>query len=175
MHLTHLQAPLTSGLPTSTNEVTDATVAAVAAAASAAAAAAAAAVVAAAGQQVQAHMQVHPPSGFPFFGVPPSLLAQMSAASTPAMEQAVAGGQFGGHGAFTAFKAPATAMLPADVDIKPNPGALVEATATTDGTHVSADAHTSRGSDGDRWVQHTGKDVQGALCICINKMCVSSS
>ena len=40
------------------NEVTEATVAAVAAAASAAAAAAAAAVVAAAGQQVQAHLQV---------------------------------------------------------------------------------------------------------------------
>ena len=60
------------------SDVTEATVAAVAAAASAAAAAAAAAVVAAAGRQVQAHLQAHPPKGFPFFGVPPSLLEQVS-------------------------------------------------------------------------------------------------
>lgn len=59
-------------------QVSEATVAAVAAAASAAAAAAAAAVVAAAGQQVQAFLQVHPPPGFPFFGMSPELLAQIS-------------------------------------------------------------------------------------------------
>lgn len=59
-------------------QVSEATVAAVAAAASAAAAAAAAAVVAAAGQQVQAFLQVHPPPGFPFFGMSPELLAQLS-------------------------------------------------------------------------------------------------
>lgn len=58
------------------DDVNEATVAAVAAAASAAAAAAAAAVVAAAGQQVQAHLQAHPPNWFPFFGMPPSLLQQ---------------------------------------------------------------------------------------------------
>ncbi|KAK9815423.1 hypothetical protein WJX72_003427 [[Myrmecia] bisecta] len=58
-------------------EVGEATVAAVAAAASAAAAAAAAAVVAAAGEQVQAQLQASPPQGFPFFGLPPSMLATL--------------------------------------------------------------------------------------------------
>lgn len=54
-----------------------AAVAAVAAAASAAAAAAAAAVVAAAEAHVQASLQANPPKGFPFFGLPPSILATM--------------------------------------------------------------------------------------------------
>ncbi len=54
-----------------------AAVAAVAAAASAAAAAAAAAVVAAAEAHVQAALQANPPKGFPFFGLPPSILANM--------------------------------------------------------------------------------------------------
>ena len=54
-----------------------AAVAAVAAAASAAAAAAAAAVVAAAEAHVQASLQANPPKGFPFFGLPPSMLATM--------------------------------------------------------------------------------------------------
>ena len=54
-----------------------AAVAAVAAAASAAAAAAAAAVVAAAEAHVQASLQANPPKGFPFFGLPPSILANM--------------------------------------------------------------------------------------------------
>ena len=52
-------------------------VAAVAAAASAAAAAAAAAVVAGAEAHVQAALQANPPKGFPFFGLPPSTLANM--------------------------------------------------------------------------------------------------
>ena len=54
-----------------------AAVAAVAAAASAAAAAAAAAVVAGAEAHVQASLQANPPKGFPFFGLPPSILATM--------------------------------------------------------------------------------------------------
>jgi hypothetical protein len=54
-----------------------AAVAAVAAAASAAAAAAAAAVVAAAEAHVQASLQANPPKGFPFFGLSPSMLANM--------------------------------------------------------------------------------------------------
>ncbi|KAK9831489.1 hypothetical protein WJX81_001358 [Elliptochloris bilobata] len=53
-------------------------VAAVAAAASAAAAAAAAAVVAAAGEHVQAQLQACPPQGFPFWGLPPSMRANVS-------------------------------------------------------------------------------------------------
>ncbi len=54
-----------------------AAIAAVAAAASAAAAAAAAAVVAGAEAHVQAALQANPPKGFPFFGLPPSILANM--------------------------------------------------------------------------------------------------
>ncbi|PNH08309.1 Protein CCA1, partial [Tetrabaena socialis] len=80
-------------------EVTEATVAAVAAAASAAAAAAAAAVVAAAGQQVQAHLQAHPPQGFPFFGMPPSLLAQITLQNSP-LEGMSWGNSGGGGGAY---------------------------------------------------------------------------
>lgn len=68
--------------PSSESEdVNEATVAAVAAAASAAAAAAAAAVVSAAGQQVQAHLQAHPPSWFPFFGLSPSVLPHLKQGS----------------------------------------------------------------------------------------------
>ncbi|GAX76320.1 hypothetical protein CEUSTIGMA_g3766.t1 [Chlamydomonas eustigma] len=74
--------PIQKGATTTTcapaGEVNEATVAAVAAAASAAAAAAAAAVVAAAGQQVQIYLQNHPPAGFPFFGLPPSMLSQLT-------------------------------------------------------------------------------------------------
>lgn len=62
----------------SSGQVSEVTVAAVAAAASAAAAAAAAAVVAAAGHQVQAFLKIHPPPGFPFFGISPDLLAQLT-------------------------------------------------------------------------------------------------
>jgi hypothetical protein len=158
-------------------EVTDATVAAVTAAASAAAAAAAAAVVAAAGQEVQMHMQAHPPSCFPFFGLPPSAFAQLSPVS-PALDEAVmaaeqaaaataAAYRFGGsaaaaQAAAAAAAAPALAAVnaaaaaAAEEDDMEEDGAggdkaLVEATGTTDGTHISANAQL-RGSDGDRWV-----------------------
>ncbi|CAL8463507.1 g3041 [Coccomyxa elongata] len=60
------------------NERMDVAVAAVAQAASAAAAAAAAAVISAAGEQIRAHMQACPPQCFPFFGLAPSMLAQLS-------------------------------------------------------------------------------------------------
>lgn len=53
-------------------------VAAVVAAASAAALAAATAVVAAAEQLIQASLQRDPPKGFPFFGMPPTMLASLS-------------------------------------------------------------------------------------------------
>ena len=53
-------------------------VAAVAAAASAAAAAAASAVVASADDVTQALLNAHPPSGFPFFGMPPSALVHLA-------------------------------------------------------------------------------------------------
>jgi hypothetical protein len=159
-------------------EVTDATVAAVTAAASAAAAAAAAAVVAAAGQEVQMHMQAHPPSCFPFFGLPPSAFAQLSPGA-PALDDAVmaaeqaaaataAAYRFGGsaaaaQAAAAAAAAPALAAVNAaaaaeeeeeddmEEDGAGGDKALVEATGTTDGTHISANAQL-RGSDGDRWV-----------------------
>jgi hypothetical protein len=83
----NIQDTLATRLAGSMPDVSDAMVAAVAAAASAAAAAAAAAVVAAAGQHVQAHMQHNPPAGFPFFGIPPALLAQMAAINMPQLEQ----------------------------------------------------------------------------------------
>jgi hypothetical protein len=160
-------------------EVTDATVAAVTAAASAAAAAAAAAVVAAAGQEVQMHMQAHPPSCFPFFGLPPSAFAQVSPVA-PALDQAVVAAEqaaaataaayrFGGSAA-AAAAAEAAAATPAmaaanaaaaaaadEDDMAVNDEGvggdknLVEATGTTDGTHISANAQL-RGSDGDRCV-----------------------
>lgn len=163
--------------PQNGGEVTDATVAAVTAAASAAAAAAAAAVVAAAGQEVQMHMQAHPPSCFPFFGVPPSAFAQLAPAA-PALDQAVhaaeqaaaataAAYRFGGSAAAAAAAAPAMAAANAaaaeaaandeDMGVEEEAAAggdkgLLEATGTTDGTHISANAQP-RGSDGDRWVQ----------------------
>jgi hypothetical protein len=161
-------------------EVADATVAAVTAAASAAAAAAAAAVVAAAGQEVQMHMQAHPPSCFPFFGLPPSAFAQLAPVA-PALDQAViaaeqaaaataAAYRFGGSAAAAAAAA-AAATAPAmaaanaaaaaaaaeaedmvvDEDGARGDKHLVEATGTTDGTHISAYAQL-RGSDGDRSV-----------------------
>ncbi len=92
-----LAGPLGGDALTATSqyaEITEASVAAVAAAASAAAAAAAAAVVAAAGQQVQAYLQAHPPQGFPFFGMPPSLLAQLTM-QAPAVEVSGACGALG--------------------------------------------------------------------------------
>jgi hypothetical protein len=160
-------------------EVTDATVAAVTAAASAAAAAAAAAVVAAAGQEVQMHMQAHPPSCFPFFGLPPSAFAQLSPAA-PTLDQAVVAAEqavaataaayhFGGSAAAAAAaEAVAAAPVMAAADTVAAAAAeeddmavddegvggdknLVEATGTTDGTHISANAQL-RGSDGDRCV-----------------------
>lgn len=168
-----------AGAPGTATEVTDAMVAAVAAAASAAAAAAAAAVVAAAGQQVQAHMQWHPPAGFPFFGIPPGLLAQMAALNMPgALETSspqlpVLTPALGGGGAFEAFRPidsapalpplqphsapppvrPAAGAAGAAAGAGPAPGAgsLAEATATTDGFHVSAAAGAAGAcsSDGD--------------------------
>lgn len=152
-------------------EVTDATVAAVTAAASAAAAAAAAAVVAAAGQEVQMHLQAHPPSCFPFFGLPPSAFAQLSPVA-PALDQAVVAAEqaaaataaayrFGGSAAEAAAAAPAKAAANAaaadeddmavDEEGEGGDKNLVEATGTTDGTHISANAQL-RGSDGDRCV-----------------------
>lgn len=65
--------------------VHDVAMAAVTAAASAAAAAAAAAVVAAAGRDIEARIQAAPPNGFPFYGMPPSLLRPMS--SNPPLNQ----------------------------------------------------------------------------------------
>jgi hypothetical protein len=162
-------------------EVADATVAAVTAAASAAAAAAAAAVVAAAGQEVQMHMQAHPPSCFPFFGLPPSAFAHLAPVA-PALDQAVIAAEqaaaataaaycFGGSAAaVAAAEAAATAPVMAAANAAAAAAAaaeaedmvvdedgvrgdkhLVEATGTTDGTHISAYAQL-RGSDGDRSV-----------------------
>lgn len=166
----------------SSSDVTDATVAAVTAAASAAAAAAAAAVVAAAGQEVQTHMQVHPPSCFPFFGLPPSALAQITPHGAATLDQAAlltqhvaaakAAAALRGLGAAgeDAAAAAAAGAVPAALGAGAGAGAsvspgrggetggmgdgsdrgLVEATGTTDGTHISANAQL-RGSDGDRW------------------------
>jgi hypothetical protein len=170
------------------SEVTDATVAAVTAAASAAAAAAAAAVVAAAGQEVQTHMQVHPPSCFPFFGLPPSALAQITPHGAATLDQAalltqhVAAAKaaaalrgFGGVSAAAVDAAAAAAAaaagavpaaLGAGAGASVSPGracdtgmlgdgsdrGLLEATGTTDGTHISQANAQLRGSDGDRWV-----------------------
>eukprot|EP00878_Enallax_costatus_P018553 GHUV01019535.1.p1 GENE.GHUV01019535.1~~GHUV01019535.1.p1 ORF type:complete len:342 (+),score=118.51 GHUV01019535.1:138-1163(+) len=142
--------------------VSDATVAAVTAAASAAAAAAAAAVVAAAGQEVQTHMQAHPPSCFPFFGMPPSALGQITPThGVSAIDQAAL---LGPHAA-AATKAAvydrhtgsikleglvsADAMDLSGLDAAGGDRGFMEATGTTDGTHISAGAQL-RGSDGDR-------------------------
>mmetsp|Transcript_40589 Transcript_40589/g.90222 ORF Transcript_40589/g.90222 Transcript_40589/m.90222 type:complete len:1163 (+) Transcript_40589:155-3643(+) len=160
--------PSVSGQTGCEAEVSEATVAAVAAAASAAAAAAAAAVVAAAGQQVQAHLQVNPPRGFPFFGIPPALLAQVSLHSTTLdalvnstrppsglMAHAAQGGKsvaghmhtHGGHthglGA-TPHNRPFKGM-DGSVQLM---GTLAEATATTTDNPITGSRQT-RGSDGD--------------------------
>ena len=58
--------------------IPDITIAAVTAAASAAAAAAAAAVVAAAGREIEAQLQMNPPEVFPFCGLTPAMLRNMS-------------------------------------------------------------------------------------------------
>lgn len=145
--------------------MSDATVAAVTAAASAAAAAAAAAVVAAAGQEVQTHMQAHPPSCFPFFGMPPSALTQITPAhGVSALDQAAL---IGPHAAAAAVAAKAVAYDRLAGSVKhegmvigdPMGGlaacgadrGLMEATGTTDGTHISAGAQAC-GSDGERYV-----------------------
>lgn len=189
--------------PQNGGDVTDATVAAVTAAASAAAAAAAAAVVAAAGQEVQMHMQAHPPSCFPFFGVPPSAFAQLAPAA-PALDQAVlaaeqaaaataAAYRFGGSAA-AAAAAEAAAAAPAmaaanaaaaeaaandeDMGVEEEAAAggdkgLLEATGTTDGTHISANAQP-RGSDGDRWVQskRASSNSAAAVTAATQQLCV---
>jgi hypothetical protein len=94
----------------SSADISEQTVAAVAAAASAAAAAAAAAVVAAAGQQVQSYLNLNPPPGFPFFGMPPAVLAQLSA-SAVAGNPAIAG--YYNAGKQDAAAAPAMELLAA--------------------------------------------------------------
>ena len=154
----HLQAALGGSIAQGANgDATEAAVAAVAAAASAAAAAAAAAVVAAAGHQVQQHLQIHPPAGFPFFGMPPSVLAQLSAAAgaptpaalglradllaaagTGAVGQAAAGGGGG--------SVPSSRPYRVDRDGQDR---TKEATGTTEATSISGSAE-ARGSDGDR-------------------------
>lgn len=138
------------------SEVNEATVAMVAAAASAAAAAAAAAVVAAAGLQVQAHLQAHPPAGFPFFGVPPSLLAQVTLAN-PALEVFSSG--YGGvlqqfltgsedqPAPSTRDQAPSVRGQQTGQQLRA--GTLAEATATSDIGDLSLDLPNSRDSDGD--------------------------
>ena len=142
--------------------VSDATVAAVTAAASAAAAAAAAAVVAAAGQEVQTHMQAHPPSCFPFFGVPPSALTQVTpthgasaldqaASLSPHAAAATKAAAYGRHTGSIKHEGlvSADAMELSGLDAAGGGRGLMEATGTTDGTHISAGAQM-RGSDGDR-------------------------
>jgi hypothetical protein len=138
--------------PGANGDATEAAVAAVAAAASAAAAAAAAAVVAAAGQQVQQHLQVHPPAGFPFFGMPPSVLAQLSAAAgapTPSalgLRADLLAAAGAGHAAVAGGNGPNSRPSRADRD---GLDRVKEATGTTDATSISGSAE-ARGSDGDR-------------------------
>lgn len=162
--------------PSAATAVSDATVAAVTAAASAAAAAAAAAVVAAAGQEVQTHMQAHPPSCFPFFGLPPSALAQITPThGVSALNQAALLAPQAAAAKLAALSrladigvpeamAPAARVVSGDaLELSAMVGALgadgtgvdrglVEATGTTDGTHTSGNAQL-RGSDGDRYAQ----------------------
>lgn len=138
----------TPGMPNNVAdfEVSDTTVAAVAAAASAAAAAAAAAVVAAAGQSVQAHMQVHPPQGFPFFGVPPSLLQQMSNLPATSSDGLAGSGPYAQ--ALPQNWKGLLGLADRAQALQAHNNMSVEATATTDNDRLSASVQT-RDSDGD--------------------------